>query len=279
VQDITELRPKRVVLTLPDMKEARVTKDVVYKTVDGVDLTMDVYRPADADPAQSLPAVVLVSGTGPWEMLREIKDWGVYVSYGELIAASGLVAVTFTHRSPGAPLSLNEVAEDVDDAVVHVRSEAGLLGIDADRLALWAFSGGPPFGLRTALRDRPSYIRCLVSYYGILDYRHVLDEVRLSSSEDPEEFSPASYLEDAARSFPPIFVMKAGQDHPGLNQSINRFVAAALASNVTLDLMTHPSGYHGFDVLNDDSRSREIIRRTLDFLEEHLTGAASEGPA
>lgn len=270
MRDLNEVRPKRVVLALPGMEEARVTKDVIYKTVDGIDLTMDVYRPGGVDPAKPLPAVVLVSGTGPWEVLRDIKNWGLYVSYGELIAASGLVGLTFIHRSPAAPLDLNAVAQDVDDAMAYIRREADSLGVDPGRLALWAFSGGPPFGLRTALRDTPPYIRALVAYYGILDYRHVREEAGLSANEDPEEFSPARYLEDATRSFPPIFVMKAGQDQPKLNESIDRFVAAALASNVTLDLMTHPAGYHSFDILNDDARSREILTRTLRFLGEHL---------
>lgn len=34
--------------------------------------------------------------------------------------------------------------------------------------------------------------------------------------------------------------------------------------------MNHPSGLHSFDILNDDYRSREIIRATLEFIREHL---------
>lgn len=271
MRDLNDLRSKRVVLTLPGMDDVRVTKNVVYKTVDGIDLTMDMYRSGGIGSFKPLPAVILVSGTGPWETLRDIKNWGVYVSYGELIAATGLVAVTFTHRSPSAPLDLNMVAEDVDDAVAYIRKESHSFAIDADRLALWAFSGGPPFGLHTALRYTPAYFRCLVSYYGVLDYRHVRDEVGFSPTEDPEEFSPARYLEDTTRSVPPILVAKAGQDTAWLNESIDRFVRAALSANVTLDLMTHPAGYHAFDLLNDDARSREIVERTLHFLKEHLS--------
>ena len=270
-RDLAELRPLRVVFTLPGMENARVTKDVVYKSVDSVDLTMDIYRPENTASAEPLPAVMLVSGTGPWDVLRDIKEWGTYVSYGQLIAATGLVAVNFTHRSPAAPLNLNAVAEGVDDAVAYVRSEAVSLGIEADRLAFWAFSGGPPFGFRTALRDTPEYIRCLVSYYGVLDYPHVRDEMGFSSEEDPDEFSPAQYLEQPDRSFPPMFVMKAGRDQPWLNEAIDRFVSAALSANATLDLMTHPEGRHSFDILDDDARSRQIVDRTLRFLVEHLT--------
>jgi acetyl esterase/lipase len=265
-----EWQHKPVVLTLPRMGEARITKDIVYKSVDGLDLTMDVYRPGDEDTAGSHPAVILVSGTGPWEMVREGKNWAVYVSYGRLIAAMGLIAVNFIHRSPYPPLDLNVVAEDVDDALIYIRREASNLGIDAERLALWAFSGGASFGFRSALRGLPPYIRCLVSYYALLDFRHFQAEAGLAPNEDPEEFSPAHYLEDSTRPIPPVFVAKAGQDQPKLNESIDRFVRAALAANMTLDLMTHPAGVHGFDFLTDDRRSREIILRTLEFLEEHL---------
>ena len=34
--------------------------------------------------------------------------------------------------------------------------------------------------------------------------------------------------------------------------------------------MTHPQGRHGFDILDDDARSRAIIRRTLEFLRAAL---------
>jgi len=38
----------------------------------------------------------------------------------------------------------------------------------------------------------------------------------------------------------------------------------------TLDLLNHPEGRHGFEILDDDARSRQIIRRTLDFLRDRL---------
>jgi len=42
-----------------------------------------------------------VSGDAPWEILKDLKDWGVYVSYGQLAAATGFVGVTFNHRLTG----------------------------------------------------------------------------------------------------------------------------------------------------------------------------------
>jgi hypothetical protein len=34
--------------------------------------------------------------------------------------------------------------------------------------------------------------------------------------------------------------------------------------------MNHPASGHGFDLLNDNARTREIIKATFAFLAEHL---------
>jgi hypothetical protein len=39
--------------------------------------------------------------------------------------------------------------------------------------------------------------------------------------------------------------------------------------------MNHPTGLHGFDLLNDDARSREILRATLEFVKTHLFDSGS----
>jgi len=93
----------------------------------------------------------------------------VFTSYGRLLAASGFVAVTFNHGFSG-PERLLDAAADVDGAIAHVRANADELGIDPDRIALWAFSGGGPF-LSAAMRDRPPFVRALVAFYAILDLR------------------------------------------------------------------------------------------------------------
>ncbi len=55
-----------------------------------------------------------------------------------------------------------------------------------------------------------------------------------------------------------------------LNQSVDEFVREALAHNISIDLMNHPEGQHSFDMLDDNARSREIIRATLEFIKAHL---------
>jgi len=54
------------------------------------------------------------------------------------------------------------------------------------------------------------------------------------------------------------------------NQSIDEFVTIASQRNIPITFMNHPTGEHAFDILNDDARTRAIIKATLVFLHEHL---------
>jgi acetyl esterase/lipase len=194
---------------------------------------------------------------------------GVFVSYGELLAASGLAAVTFDHRFL-APSRLADAGSDVRALLAHVRTNAGSLGLDPERLALWAFSGGGPF-LAGPLLERPAWLRAVVAYYAVLDLQQPAPGADSGISADLRRtFSAMLGLGEDARSAPPLLVARAGLDHPWLNGGIDRFVRAATESGATLDLLIHPEGRHGFDILDDDPRSRQIIRHTLAFLRDSL---------
>ncbi|HEY8131139.1 MAG TPA: hypothetical protein VII12_04555 [Thermoanaerobaculia bacterium] len=70
-------------------------------------------------------------------------------------------------------------------------------------------------------------------------------------------------------SSPPMFIARAGNDMEPINAALQQFVNAALKHNIEIELMNHPTGEHGFDILNDDERSRTIIHRTIEFIREH----------
>jgi acetyl esterase/lipase len=273
---------KLVVYSLPTMDETIVQKDIVYKTVNGEDLLMDVYYPPDYEGETRLPAVIFVHGDGMEEILPSIKDSGQYVSWGQLVAASGLIGITFHHRSTSLLTKIYEVAKDVKDALSYVRDNHKSLGVDADKLCIWTCSAGAPFGLRAALQRDVPYIRCIVSYYGIADLATYYDasdnttgevggQLPKLTQEVLDEFSTATRIQRLQTPIPPMLIVRAGLDDAALNRSIDRLVTSAIAKNVSLDFLNHATGHHAFDILDDTVRSQEIIQTTLDFMKIHLT--------
>ena len=278
-QDDFKLKP--VVYVIPGMEETIVQKDITYKSADGNELKLDVYYPSDYDGETRLPAVIFVHGDGPPEFLKDAKEWEQYTSWGQLVASSGMIAVTFNHRSTEMLTRLYEAASDVDDLIAFVRDDSKMLGIDANRLGIWVCSAGGPLGLRSALRDASSYIRCVVSYYAISDLKVYYGETQAPgpplpafSQEVFDEFSGATLISKSSADVPPMLIVRAGLDHPSLNAAIERLLLVAVAKNMHIDFMNHASGHHAFDTLDDNARSREIIRATLEFLRGNLFNAA-----
>jgi hypothetical protein len=282
---------KRAVYRIAGMEGALVRKDIVYRTTDAGPQTLDLYSPADAADAARLPAVILVAGyndVGYEKMLGcRFKEMAMIVSWAQLIAASGMIAIAYTNREPAA---------DLDALLEHVRQHAVALGIDESRLGVWACSGNVPLALSVLLRRsttppgpkgpglhdggvQDEARRGLRG--GALLYGYMLDlDGATGVAEAAQMFRFTN--PNAGRSLddlPPdlaLFIVRAGQEQfPHLNDSIDGFVARALALNRPITVVNHTTGLHSFDLLQDSEASREIIRQILGFLRAQLTRAGS----
>ena len=256
-----------LVYSIPGMDGVTARRGIAYRGAANTP-RMDVYTPTNLVAGERPPAVLFIHG-GPIAASLPLPatEWGVYRGYGALAAASGWAGVTFTHRFFGFD-QLEQASDDIAAAIAYVREHADELNVDANRLCLWAFSGGGPF-LADALREQPGFIRCLVAYYAVMDLRPLASEEGIAGSVSPEtlrRFSPVAAVENIGKLSMPVLVARAGQDHPALNTSLDAFVAAALAANAPLDALNHPAGQHAFDTRNDDARTKEIISHTLAFI-------------
>ena len=264
----------------PGMRDAIVRRDLTYRTVSdaGVTraLTMDVYRPPGAAPERR-PALIFVHGglvarqAGPAP-----TTWPSYRSWGRLAAAAGLVGVVFNHRMT-TDENIATAAGDVTAAVDYVRANAATLGIDTDRLCVAVYSAGGPLA-SVFMRERAPGIRCLVLFYPYLDLEHMRTQSPFRPAHPAAHvdslvprYSPAHLLTVAPASLPPIFLAMAGEDAiPRLNDSIERFMRAAVANRVEMDFALHRRGVHGFDQRTHDARTQEILERVLAFVTRHV---------
>jgi acetyl esterase/lipase len=259
-----------VVYSVPGEDQVQVRRDIVYKTAErpaaagNLELKLDVYTPRETKPGDRFAAVVLISGGGAGD--HDWRDSGVYNSYGRILAASGFTAITFSKRYERT-MDDSVKLEDFHDLVRYIRSHAAELHVNADVMAFWGFSGGGLL-LSPVVADMQPYARAAVCFYCVADVD--FPSTQGTDSKASERLSLTAQIENARGTVPPIFVGRAGWDSADLNRNLDRFVAEAMAKNLLIEVMNHPTGRHGFDIIDPNARSREIIQRALEFLRTHL---------
>jgi acetyl esterase/lipase len=206
---------------------------------------VDLYLP-DTPPPR--PAVVIVhGGPMPAAVRPTPREWPVYQGYASALAERGVVAVTVDHglHHPGA---YPQAAADVAAAVELARADPR---VDADRIAVWFFSGS---GLLLAdwLREPPPWLRGLAASYPFLAPFPGWDV-------DPR-FRP---IEAVTAGPVPIVLTRVGRENPTVAAEVDAFVAAATAAGARLEVIDVPDGQHSFDCLDHTDQSRAAVERAL----------------
>lgn len=259
-----DIAKKRVVLQLPGMDEVTIRRDIEYQRSETGALTFDLYAPPGVQSDARLPVVVFVSGysdAGFQRMLGcRLKEMGSYISWAQLTAAAGMMAVTYSAVDP---------AQDVNALLDYLRQQAAELGIDETRIGVWACSGNVPNALAVLMQGRDE-LRCAVLCYGLMldtaGSANVAEAARMFGFASP---NAGKSVRDLPSNLP-LLIVRAGQDNPQLNKTIDCFIKDALACNLPVTFINHPTAPHAFDVLDDGVTSREIIRQMLNFMRFHL---------
>jgi hypothetical protein len=66
----------------------------------------------------------------------------------------------------------------------------------------------------------------------------------------------------------PVLYVRAGLDRPPLNEAITTIAARAVAQNAPLTLLNYAGGHHGFEALDDNDATRDVIDQTLEFVKQ-----------
>ena len=217
-----------VVYTLPDMDRVSVA-NVTYKE----GLTMDVYYPPDFDFRSKLPAVVFVNGGSVvYGVPTDFRDVGQFISWGQLTAASGLIAITHDNE-------VQDALNNFDDLMNYIHKKGGSFGIDSKRIGLWSrypHASVAQSALMDTSQEYQRNLRCAVFYYSGLDIG---------------EPTVKEWRRDV-----PQLVVKGGLDLAQRNSWIDQYIAKAREMKVPVELVVHEEGAFRFDALMDTDRSR-----------------------
>ncbi|MEU1072970.1 MULTISPECIES: alpha/beta fold hydrolase [unclassified Streptomyces] len=217
---------------------------------------VDLYVP-EATGAGPLPAVLFVhGGPVPADVRPTPRDWPVFAGYARLAAGRGVVGAVLDHRLHDVgdyPLA----AADVAAAVEAVRADPR---VDADRVALWFFSGGGPLSAPW-LGARPAWLRCLAATYPVLA---PLPNWGLGEGR----FHPVEALPDAGDL--PIVLTRVGLEMAEIAATVEEFLAAAEDCGADVEVVDVPHGHHGFETRLPGEEARAAIDRAMGSVLAHL---------
>ena len=198
-------------------------------------LQMDVYRPPNAA-GKSLPALIfsnLASGVQ--------RSNAFYKAWAEIAASKGLVAIL-------ADLREESFAQDFAALLTHLAANGSSLGIDRERIAVYAGSGNAYRTLPLVQDAKLTAIKAAVIYYG--------------------GGQVATFRRDL-----PVLLVRAGLDRPPVNRTITELATLAQTQNAPVTLLNYPGGHHAFEIVDDEDATREVIDTTLEFVKRATSPA------
>jgi acetyl esterase/lipase len=211
--------------------EVTTEPDVVYGTVNGQDLHLDVYEPALRG-AETRAAVVLIHGGG-WTSF----DKSTMRSMGELLARSGFVAFAIDYRlfKDDAGNIENPWPAQLDDAqraVRWVRANSAKYSVNGERIGAFGHSAGAQLAALLGMEDTrdnsdpalakySSRVQAVVDVSGPADFTtdHDSDGAEFLTqflaadyAKHPEVWREASPVFHASKGNAPFLIVHGTQD-------------------------------------------------------------------
>src|SRR5688500_17325104 len=159
--DRHDVTRKRVRYEAPRLGEVTIRRQLEYAP--GVNHTLDVYYPPGWTAGQTAPAVIVVSGLSDIGAQRflgcRINEMESFISWGRLLAASGLIGITYTTDT--------NASDDLRAVLRQLVAGDAAPGIDPHRVGLLAFSSHVPNALGLLMAE-PGSVACAVLAYGFM---------------------------------------------------------------------------------------------------------------
>ena len=239
----------------------------------------DLYLPANPQPGQKFPAVVIIHGGG-WS--GGDKRAAREINIGTTLALNGYVGMSINyllankdHLGPTWPQNLH----DCKTAVRWLRANADRLHIDPDHIGTIGGSAGGHLAAMLTITgpelDPPGegscQIQCGVDLYGPVLWftQRDLSMFRKSREEAPELYKAASPLTHVDKNDPPVLILHGTADKTVAVADSEALAAAMKAAGAEHQLVIVPDAPHSFHL---EPKQRDLRPLVLGFFDKHLKG-------
>lgn len=245
---------------LPGMEDVEVI-NITYAFHENQPLTMDVYYPPGTPVGAQLPVVVF--GLGYRMSSESLRDAHFYTSWGRLVAAAGMVGISYDTEQPD---------RDLETLMVFIKDNAMALRIDPTQIGLMSTSANVPTVMSYLMQEGRTGIQFAVYYYGYSltpdhKYTEAFGESCAQRGCLVNELADVTYVDPDL----PLFIVKAGRDFvPNINEAWDHFVAFVREAGAPVTVVEYEDGRHGFDTQQKTEESAEIIAQTVDFMKTNF---------
>jgi len=231
-------------------------KDLTYRTINGVDLKLDVYEQPNAKPS---PVVIYWHGGAWWKGQRPAE----YGSFRALLDM-GFSVVSVDYRLTGVALAPAAV-QDVRCSLAWVNKNAADYHFDTTRIVAYGTSAGGHLALMAGFLPPNNpidptdcgpipHVAAVMDYYGIPDVKGVITSgIPLSKSTArwlggadnltlATQMSPITYLR---ATLPPVFIAHGDADPTVPNQQTVALKKSLESLHIPVTMITVPNGHHG----------------------------------
>jgi acetyl esterase/lipase len=244
-----------------------VERGVVYRTVGGLRLQLDVYLPA---PAVSRRAAVLLVHGGAWVF----GDRASLAGEGQRLAADGFTAFSVdyrlapSHRYPAA-------IDDVRAALQFVRAHAHEYDIDRNRIGALGTSAGGHLVALLATRPHHDGLAAIVSWSGPMDltaagqartpllHRYYADFLGCAPARCAARARAASPVSNVSSTPPPALLANSTAELVSLGD-LTELAGALRRAHGRVATIVVPGGAHA------EQYESAVWPQTVDFLADHL---------
>ncbi len=254
------------------------TRSVIYKSVDGIDLKMDVFEPAGLKPTDHRPAIVFFFGGG-WSG----GNTNQFYQHAKAMSEQGMLAFSADYRVKSRNKTTPfECVKDGKSAIRWVREHAVELGIDPNRIVASGGSAGGHVAVCTGVIEGvveagenakiSSVPNAMILFNPVLDTTTKGYGAKNFKPEQQTDLSPCHHVR---KDIVPTIVFHGTADKTVPFENAERFTRLMQEAGNQCELVSFEGKDHGFfngsffRKSNGDSDFDLTMKRSIEFLTSH----------